>query len=50
MLHEIKQLNTRKACEDTDIPQKIVKMSTDIFTDFLHQNFNDAAIATSAES
>ena len=46
MLHEIKQLNTRKACQDTDIPQKIVKMSTDIFADFLHQNFNDA-IATS---
>ena len=46
MLHEIKQLNTRKTCQDTDIPQKIVKMSTDIFADFLHQNFNDA-IATS---
>ena len=46
MLHEIKQLDTRKACQDTDVPSKIVKMNSDIFADVLHQNFNDA-IATS---
>ena len=45
ILHEIKQLDTGKACQDTDIPSKIVKMNSDIFADFLHQNFYDA-IAT----
>ena len=33
--------------QDTDVPSKIVKMNSDIFADFLHQNFNDA-IATLA--
>ena len=49
MLHEIKQLDTRytrKACQDTDVPSKVVKVNSDIFADFFHQNFNDA-IATS---
>ena len=45
ILHEIKQLNTRKAWQDTDVPSKIVKMKA-TFADFLHQNLNDA-IATS---
>ena len=41
-LYEIKQLDTRKACQDTDVPSKIIKMNSDIFADFLYQNFNDA--------
>ena len=45
-LHEIKQLDTRKTCQDTDVASKIIKINPDIFADFLHQNFNDA-IATS---
>ena len=36
MLHETKQLYTIKACQDTDVPLKIVKMNSDIFADFLH--------------
>ena len=36
MLHETKQLHTIKACQDTDVPLKIVKMNSDIFADFLH--------------
>ena len=47
ILHEINQLDTRKACKDTDVPSKIIKVNSDIFADFLHQSFNDA-IATSA--
>ena len=42
ILYEIIQLDTRKACQDTDVPSKIVKMNSDIFADFLHQNFKDA--------
>ena len=46
ILHEIKQLDTRKACQDTDVLSKIIKINFDIFVDFLHQNVN-GAIATS---
>ena len=47
ILHEINQLDTRKACKDTDVPSKIIQVNSDIFADFLHQSFNDA-ILTSA--
>ena len=46
ILHEIKQLDTRKTCQDTDVPSFIIKMNSDIFADFFHEDFNDA-IATS---
>ena len=46
ILHEINQLDTKKACQDTEVSSKIIKMNSDIFADFLHQHFNDA-IATS---
>ena len=46
ILHEIKQLDTRKARQDTDVLSKIIKINLDIFVDFLYQNVSDA-IATS---
>ena len=39
IMHEIKQLDTRKACQDTDVPSFIIKMNSDIFTDFFHEDF-----------
>ena len=39
ILHEIKELDTRKACQDTEVPSKIIKMNSDIFADFLYQKF-----------
>ena len=47
MLHEIKQLYTREAYHDTDIPSKIVKTNSDVFADFLYENDD---ISVSAES
>ena len=44
MLDEIKQLDTRKACQDTDVSSKIIKMDSDIFADFFLQNFNNAIV------
>ena len=37
---EIKNLNTKKACQDTDIPTKIVQENSEIFTEFIFQNLN----------
>ena len=37
---EIKNLNTKKACQDTDIPTKIVQENSDIFAEFIFQNLN----------
>ena len=37
---EIKNLNTKKACQDTDIPTKIVQENSVIFSEFIFQNPN----------
>ena len=37
---DIKNLNTKKACQDTDIPTKIVQENSDIFAEFIFQNLN----------
>ena len=46
ILHEIKQLDARKVCQDTDVPSNVIKMNSDTFADLLCENFNNA-IATS---
>ena len=37
---KILNLDVKKACQDTDIPTKIVRENYDIFADFIFQNFN----------
>ena len=44
---EIKNLDTKKACQDTDLPTKIIQENFDIFADFIFQNFNNVVIAFS---
>ena len=41
-LKEIQKLDARKACQNTDVSTKIIKNNSDIFGDFIYQNFNDA--------
>ena len=41
ILKEILNLDTSKACQDTDAPTKILKENADIFADFLHTSFNE---------
>ena len=41
ILQEILNLDTSKACQDTDVPTKILKENADIFADFLHTSFNE---------
>ena len=40
---EVLNLDVSKACQDTDIPSKIIKENADIFTSFLHSSFNTSA-------
>ena len=44
---KILNLEVKKACQDTDIPTKIIRENCDIFADFIVQNFNNG-IASSA--
>ena len=39
---EIKILNTKKAAPQDDIPDKILKLNTDIFSQYLSQIFNES--------
>ena len=41
-LGEVLKLETSKACQDTDIPTKIIKENADIFADILLASFNDS--------
>ena len=41
ILKDILNLDTSKACQNTDVPTKIVKENADIFADFLHKSFNE---------
>ena len=40
ILQEIICLDASKACQDTDVPTKIIKENADIFTDFIHPSIN----------
>ena len=42
IIKEIQNLDASKACQDTDVPTKIIKNNSDIFGDFIYQNFNEA--------
>ena len=35
-------LDVSKACQDLDIPSRIIKENADTFKDFLHSSFNNS--------
>ena len=41
ILAEIHNLDNKKACQESDIPVKIIKDNIDIFSDFIFHNFNN---------
>ena len=47
ILKEILSLDTTKACQDTDIPTKILKENADIFSDFLFAYYNASVVKSS---
>ena len=42
ILKEILNLDASRVCQDSDIPTRIIKENTDIFTDILHSRFNNS--------
>ena len=41
LYEEILNLDTTKACQETDIPTKVIKLNADLFADFLSSPFNN---------
>ena len=37
---EILNLNSSKACQESDLPTKIIKANSDIFTEVIHKELN----------
>ena len=40
ILNELRKLNPKKACEERDIPVKIIKENLDTVSNFVYNNFN----------
>ena len=43
---EIKRLDAKKACQDTDIPTKVIKNNSDIFADFFFLSLNNCIVSS----
>ena len=41
ILNELRKLNPKKACQESDIPVKIIKENLDIVSNFVYNNFNN---------
>ena len=42
ILAEIHNLHKKKACQESDIPVKIIKDNNDIFSEFIFHNFKNS--------
>ena len=42
ILNELRKLNPKKACQESDIPVKIIKENLDIVSNFVYNNFNNS--------
>ena len=42
IFNELQKLKSKKACQGSDIPVKIIKENIDIITDFIYNNFNNS--------
>ena len=42
ILAEIHNLHNKKACQESDIPVKIIKDNNDIFSEFIFHNFKNS--------
>ena len=39
---KIKKLDSEKACQEQDIPVKLIKLNKDLFSHFIYRNFNNS--------
>ena len=42
ILNELRKLNPQKACQESDIPVKIIKENLDIVSNFVYNNFSNS--------
>ena len=47
---EINQLNGKKACQEHDIPVKLIKSNKDLFSHFIYHNFNNSLFSSNFSS
>ena len=50
ILAEIHNLDNKKACQESDIPVKIIKDNIDIFSEFIFHNFNNSIFGATFSS
>ena len=46
IFNELQKLKSKKACQGSDIPVKIIKENIDIITDFIYNNFNNSLFSS----
>ena len=50
ILNELRKLNPKKACQEIDIPVKIIKENLDIVSNFVYNNFNNSLFSSNFPS
>ena len=50
ILNELRKLNPKKVCQESDIPVKIIKKNLDIASNFVYNNFNNSFFSSNFSS
>ena len=50
IFNELQKLKSKKACQRSDIPVKLIKENINIITDFIYNNFNNSLISSYFQS
>ena len=46
IINKLQKLKSKKACQGSDIPVKIIKENIEIITDFTYNNFNNLLLSS----
>ena len=46
IFNELQKLMSKKACQGSDIPVKLIKENINIVTDFIYNNFNNSLFSS----
>ena len=46
ILNELRKLNPKKSCQESDIPVKIIKENLDVVSNFVYNNFNNSLFSS----
>ena len=50
IFNELQKLKSKKACQGSDTPVKIIKENINIITDFIYNNFNNSLFSSNFPS